>query len=240
MMYSRSVVILAGGLGTRLRSVVEHQPKVLAPIDGKPFIFYLLTYLSQQGFTHIVLSVGYLKEQIIEAVGSRFLNLEITYVVERTPLGTGGALAHVMQTLQPVEDVVVLNGDSFLALDYASFLQSHTLSGAEISMALTYMPHDNRYGRVTFNAQNIATSFSEKSESQTPGFINSGVYLLKPHFFERFDLGDSFSFEHDLLCPYIDTLSIHTFKSDAYFIDIGVVSDYKKAQNELLEFKLLG
>lgn len=225
-------IILAGGFGTRLQSVIPDVPKPMAPIRHKPFLAYLLKYLKQQGFQHVVLSVHYKAEQIKAYFEHDFEGLRISYAVEAEPLGTGGAIIHALQYTRDSEPCFVLNGDTFVEMNYQSMLADQEAQGNNLSVALCYLQDCNRYGLVQFNEEMTITAFTEKG-SNLPGWINSGVYLLKESLFSSFKLPRHFSFEKDFLVKYIETIKPRGFKVDDYFIDIGVPEDYLRAENEL-------
>lgn len=225
-------IILAGGFGTRLRSVLIDLPKPMAPIQDKPFLAYLLKYLQQQGVTSVTMAVHYLREKIQAYFQSHYANIEITYAVETEPLGTGGAIFQALSSQQTPEPIFVLNGDTFVKLDYQAMYRVHQQNNASITMALRKTDDCSRYGKILTDGDRI-TQFKEKSE-QGPGFINAGVYLISPDLFSRFTLAKQFSFEKDFLFPYLPLLRARAFIADDYFIDIGVPEDYARAQTELL------
>ncbi|MDA0902475.1 MAG: sugar phosphate nucleotidyltransferase, partial [Proteobacteria bacterium] len=144
-------VILAGGFGTRLKKVVSDVPKPMAPVNGKPFLFYLLSYLRKHHFTDIVLSVGYLKEQIQQYFGDNFLGLNIKYAIEKEPLGTGGAIINSLKLINQNQPVVILNGDTFLEVDYQKLIHHHNITKTNFTIALKEMSDCGRYGLVGIN-----------------------------------------------------------------------------------------
>lgn len=220
-------IILAGGFGTRLQSVVKDIPKPMAPVHDKPFLAYLLDYLKSQGMTRVILSVHYLREQIEAFFGQHYQGIEITYAVEHQPLGTGGAIVHAFQYIDPSKPVFVLNGDTYLKLNYHAMLTQYSAASPSLTMALRKIQDCSRYGMVSVEGQTV-TAFTEKGVTG-PGFINAGVYLLSPDIFKLFPIAhQSFSFEKDFLFPKIDSLSAQAFIVDDYFIDIGVPEDYAK------------
>jgi D-glycero-alpha-D-manno-heptose 1-phosphate guanylyltransferase len=223
-------IILAGGFGTRLKSVVTDVPKPMAPINGQPFLALLLSYLEQQEFEKVVLSVGYRYEVITAYFKERFRNIKVSYSIEQEPLGTGGAIKKALGILDS-EFVFVLNGDTFLEMDFCAMLHTHRESHADVTLALKEVSDVTRYGHVLMEGQRIL-AFQEKGATGR-GFINGGVYLLSSNLFDRFDLPDTFSFEKDFLYPRCGELLLHGFSADGYFIDIGVPEDYLRAQSEL-------
>lgn len=229
----RQAIILAGGLGTRLQGVVSHCPKPMAPIKDRPFLFYLLSHLKKNRFTDVVISVCHLKEQIMEYFGDSFLGMKISYSIEDKPLGTGGAIKKSLSFVNYDEPVSVLNGDTFMEVDYDKLLESHLQGEGFVSIALRNIENSSRYGFVEINESNMVCSFQEKSKKPRSGLINGGIYVLDPSIFSNYSLGNKFSFEDDFLVKFVKDLQIKPFISDGYFIDIGVPEDYRKSQNEI-------
>ena len=224
-------LILAGGFGTRLRALLEDTPKPMAPIQGKPFLAHLITYLQQQGVTEVVLSVHYLRKQIENYFQDHYQDVAIRYVIEDAPLGTGGAIKNAIKVMQITQPFFVLNGDTFLKLNYRAMLEAHRARGAQITLALHKTSDCGRYGAVTVQ-NNIIASFKEKT-AQGSGWINAGIYLIHPEIL----LGiteQMFAFEKDFLVPNLRTLKPRAFCVNDYFIDIGTPEDYHRATLELL------
>ncbi|EAL6914040.1 D-glycero-D-manno-heptose 1-phosphate guanosyltransferase [Campylobacter coli] len=212
-------IVLAGGLGTRLRSVVQDLPKPMAPINGKPFLAFVLEYLKKQGITEIILSVSYKYELIQEYFKDEFHGMKIHYNIEKELLGTGGAIKDALKLVK--NEVYVVNGDTFFDID----LKKLVLNGSKICIALKQMQNFDRYGTVNVDDQGIVTSFEEKVFKKQ-GLINGGIYLLKKDIFDNFDLEKKFSFEK-FLQENFELLKIQTQIFNDYFIDIGVPQDYK-------------
>ncbi|EAH7416940.1 nucleotidyltransferase family protein [Campylobacter coli] len=212
-------IVLAGGLGTRLRSVVQDLPKPMAPINGKPFLAFVLEYLKKQGITEIILSVSYKYELIQEYFKDEFHGMKIHYNIEKELLGTGGAIKDALKLVK--NEVYVVNGDTFFDID----LKKLVLNGSKICIALKQMQNFDRYGTVNVDEQGIVTSFEEKVFKKQ-GLINGGIYLLKKDIFDNFDLEKKFSFEK-FLQENFELLKIQTQIFNDYFIDIGVPQDYK-------------
>ncbi|EKK5714180.1 nucleotidyltransferase family protein, partial [Campylobacter coli] len=179
-------IVLAGGLGTRLRSVVQDLPKPMAPINGKPFLAFVLEYLKKQGITEIILSVSYKYELIQEYFKDEFHGMKIHYNIEKELLGTGGAIKDALKFVK--NEVYVLNGDTFFDID----LKKPVLNSSKICIALKQMQNFDRYGTVNVDEQGIVTSFEEKVFKKQ-GLINGGVYLLKKDIFNNFSLERKFS-----------------------------------------------
>ncbi len=224
-------VVLAGGLGTRLRNVIKDVPKPMAEINGKPFLEYLLNYVTSQGILKIVLSVGYKHEIIKDYFGDSFMGAELFYSIEDEPLGTGGALKRAMEFIDS-NNVFVLNGDTIFKIDLKEFERFHFWKKSSLSVALKKIEKSNRYGIVELKQDQSIKAFLEKIYVDE-GLINGGTYLLNKDFFNSFDLPNEFSFETDFLEKYYINYKFYGFISNAYFIDIGVPEDYEKAKQEI-------
>lgn len=221
-------IILAGGMGTRLRSILQNIPKPMAPIHNKPFLAYLLDYLQSQGIAHVVLSVHYLREQIQDFFKNEYAGIQISYAIEEEPLGTGGAILKSLEKINLDQPVFVLNGDTFLKLNYRKMF--HECFEENLSMALRKMPDCSRYGAVVLNENHIV-AFTEKGIASA-GWINGGVYLINPRMLQQEMLPQKFSFETDFLFPSISKLKPRAFLVDDYFIDIGIPEDYAQAERD--------
>jgi D-glycero-alpha-D-manno-heptose 1-phosphate guanylyltransferase len=220
-------IILAGGMGTRLRTVVPDLPKPMAPVTGRPFLAWVLDRLIDAGFESAVLAVGYKHEAISTHFGGRHHGLPLHYSVEGLPLGTGGAirLAADQVTQYPV---FVLNGDTYLELDYRTMLAAHQRAQASLSVAVCHVPDVSRYGALELEGD-VIQGFQEKGRSG-PGYINAGVYLLSADIMQRIPAGETFSFEQQLLVPKVRELRPRAFLTEGRFIDIGIPEDYERAQ----------
>ncbi len=224
----REAIVLAGGFGTRLRSVVSEVPKPLAPVAGRPFLFYILESLQAAGVARVILAIGHRGEMIEQAVDGRFVQLSIEFSREECPLGTGGALWQALSKCQD-ERVFALNGDTYLALDYAAFAASQPK--ADILVAVRPVADRSRYGSVKLDGARIL-GFEEKGAAG-PGLVNSGNYLLRSDLRTRLPFNGAFSFEQEILHGHVDGLSIEAFATEADFIDIGTPADFALAQRVL-------
>jgi D-glycero-alpha-D-manno-heptose 1-phosphate guanylyltransferase len=222
------VIILAGGFGTRLQGVVPDLPKPMATIRGRPFLAILLDDLITAGFTSAILAVGYRYEVIRDYFGENYNSLSLAYSIEREPLGTGGAIALALKQIAGSQCFVV-NGDTYLELDYKAMLASHLEAKSILTLAVLEVPDANRYGAIDIE-ENRIRFFFEKGRAG-PGIINGGVYLLSPDLFSSYNFPASFSFETDLLMPHVHELRPLAFLTTGLFIDIGVPEDYNRAQN---------
>jgi D-glycero-alpha-D-manno-heptose 1-phosphate guanylyltransferase len=221
-------IILAGGLGTRLRSVVDHLPKCLAPVAGHPFLYYVITNLERQGIHRIILSVGYLMEPIITYIEQNFSHLDIKFVIETTPLGTGGGIYLACENAD-TPHVFVLNGDSFFNIDFGAFYEFHKTKKAESSLALKRLQHFDRYGRVIIDEKNRITQFIEKDKCED-GIINGGVYILDRKKFLSRSFPEKFSIENDYFKMFVDDGTFFGMPFDGFFIDIGIPEDFYQSQ----------
>ena len=228
-MAAMQAIVLAGGLGTRLRSVVDGAPKPMAPVKGRPFLTFVLDPLVHAGFTAAVLAAGYRHEAIRSYFGASYRGLALSYSVEREPLGTGGAIALAWSHVRAGE-AFVLNGDTYLELDYASMLEAHARARTELTIAVCQVPDAGRYGALEL-ADDRVQGFVEKGRSG-PGWINAGTYLMGASLSARFPRG-AFSFERDFLASEIAELRPLAFRSSGPFIDIGTPEDYAAAERLL-------
>ncbi|MCS7092175.1 MAG: nucleotidyltransferase family protein [Patescibacteria group bacterium] len=224
-------VILAGGKGTRLQSVIQDLPKPMAPIQGKPFLYFLLKKLKKEKFHNIVLSVGYKHQQIIDYFGEKFEDIPLIYAIEEQSLGTGGAVINCLKWLTE-KNFFVINGDSYTELSYGEMLKMHEAKQADITLCLKHLRSYSRYGTVHLNSENRVVKFEEK-KPQEQGMISTGVYCIKHQIFKNLSLRETFSLETDLLEKEVNNLRILGFVTDGYFIDIGIPEDYKRATVEL-------
>ena len=223
-------IVLAGGLGTRLRDTVPGLPKPMAPIAGRPFLSCLLDYLGAEGFDHIVLSIGHLGTIISDYFGDRYRNIDISYALESSPLGTGGATLGAMGQCRE-NPFFVINGDTFLAHDYKAMHARHMAARANFSMAIRDVEDVSRYGRVVLEGD-TPVRLEEKSAAG-PGWVNAGVYLFDRSFFAGLHFDGPCSLERDIIAPGLSRANSRAFATSGYFIDIGVPADYQRAQVEL-------
>jgi D-glycero-alpha-D-manno-heptose 1-phosphate guanylyltransferase len=220
-------IVLAGGLGTRLRGVVDDIPKPMAPVQGRPFLAFVLDQLVDAGFKTGIFATGYRHEAIRAYFGEVYRGLALRYSVEREPLGTGGAIRLAFAQVT-ARDVFVLNGDTYLELDFRGMLDAHASARVELSMAICHVPDAARYGAVELHG-GIVQGFLEKGRSG-PGWINAGAYVLGPELHARLPPQGAFSFEDDLLASEVKSIRPLAFRSSGLFIDIGVPEDYARIQ----------
>lgn len=228
-------IILAGGFGTRLKSLVDNIPKPMADINGKPFLEYLLNYLNKQNINNIIFSVGYKNEIIKDYFKNYFNGINISYSTEKNPLGTGGAIKKALEFVKN-DDCFIINGDTFFEANLDDLYQLHKSKNADVILSLKQMKNFDRYGTVKINENNKIICFEEK-KYQESGFINGGVCIIKKNLFEKFNLEEKFSFESDFIEKYYKNLNIYGILFDKYFIDIGIPEDYERSKKEFAEFE---
>lgn len=228
----REAIILAGGLGTRLKPVVGDLPKSLAPVSGKPFLGYLLDFAKKQGIQKFIFALGY-KSELIESFVKEYLpGNSCLFSLEKEPLGTGGAVLKACKEITGT-DAMVLNADTYFNVSLLNLSIIHELQKASCTLALKPMKSFDRYGAVEVEHQ-VITGFSEK-KFHASGLINGGVYALSAASFLQQSFPPVFSFEKDFLERVYKGGKIMGMISDAYFIDIGIPEDYERAQRELVE-----
>ena len=222
-----TAMVLVGGLGTRLRSVVEDRPKVLAEVNGRPFVSYILDQIDAAGIKRAILCIGYLGEQVRGQFGSRHGNVDLAYSQETELLGTAGALRLALPSLE-TEVACVMNGDSFCDLDLTDFWAWHGRKRAFISMALANASDTSRYGAVEVDAADRIGRFAEKHPGGGPGWINAGVYLLPYRFIAEVPEGEQVSLEQDILARSVGE-DMCGYRAGTRFIDIGTPTSYRRA-----------
>ena len=231
----KEAMILAGGLGTRLRSVVSDTPKCMAPISGKPFLSFLLFFLQKNGIENFIFSVGYMHEIIEDYLKENYPLLNYKISLEEEPLGTGGAIKLACSKAQD-KNVLICNGDTLYKIDCNSLSKFHEAKAAACTLSLKPMNNFNRYGVVELNQDNSIRFFKEKQFYKS-GLINGGVYALNVDEFLKEDLPQKFSFEKDYLEKNVVFKNrkpkLYGLIQDEYFIDIGIPEDYVRGQIEL-------
>ena len=232
----QQAIILAGGLGTRLREAVPDLPKCMAPVTGRPFLYHVINYLQQQGITSFIFSLGYKHEVIKQYLKDEFPSLKYECVIEAGPLGTGGAIQLACKHTAE-KQVLVTNGDTLFKVNVPALAAFHTAQQAECTLALKPMTEFDRYGVVTVSEKGKVESFKEK-QFYKEGLINGGTYLLNVERFLDHGFPLKFSFEKDYLEKSVHTGALSALAQDAYFIDIGIPEDFNRAQEELRHLPL--
>lgn len=221
-------VILAGGFGTRLRSVVRDVPKPLAPVADRPFLEWILNRLESQGVRRVVLATGYMADAVERALGDRFGEISIAYSVEGVPLGTGGAIALAARRIENLESGLhVINGDTYLEYSLDA-MQTRVSEGTSLCMALAHVEDVARYGAVDVRGDRVER-FREKGESGA-GLINAGCYHLSGALLRSLEV-EPFSFEEFVLTREARAGRVRAVAQTRNFIDIGVPEDYRRAQS---------
>jgi D-glycero-alpha-D-manno-heptose 1-phosphate guanylyltransferase len=225
-MKNKQLIVLAGGFGTRLQLILNGKPKPLADINGVPFLQLLFVNWIEQGFSNFILSLHYEAEQIISLVEELkktiLRNCEVQYVIEFTPLGTGGAISHVVNELNLINDVFIANADTWVDSGFKSLIGSKNNV-----IGIVRMENTSRYGKVLLNNDNNVVKFEEKENKDSPGFINAGIYKLSSSLFTAWN-GKAYSLERELFPILIQKQKLCAVEIISNFIDIGVPEDYYK------------
>ena len=222
-----NVLILAGGFGSRLKTLFPNIPKPLVPVQGKPFIFYILEQLNNFCIKNVTISTGYLASRIQETVGNNYKNLKVFYSHEKTPMGTGGAVK-LVKFREPKDFCLVLNGDSFVNFNLNKLFSEHKNRNSNITIILNKVKMRSRFGSVSLDSNKKIISFSEKEQSKKEGYVNAGVYLFNSSVIESMESGKYFSLEIDFFPKQIG-LGLNGFKCIEKFIDIGTPLSFYRA-----------
>ena len=228
-------IVLVGGRGTRLKSIVQDVPKPMADVCGKPFLHYLLTKLSKEGIKKLVLAVGYKHEFIQDHFGDEFQGMEILYSVEEEPLGTGGAIKKAFNLTDG--PAFVLNGDAFFNIPFQTLEEQHFKNETCITIALKRDIHFDRYGNVELDETRRIIQFQEKG-FRKEGSFNGGIYIIDPNLWPQLSVKEKFSFETDVMEAYVNELPFFAVPFDDYFIDIGIPEAYEQAQHDFSFFEV--
>jgi len=224
-------IILAGGAGKRLQSVVSKVPKPMAPINQRPFLEILMDFWIAQGVRRFILAVGY-KYQIVEAhFGRSYKGIETDYSVESEPLGTGGATLQATTHLKKESDFLVLNGDTFFELSLADLCAYHRQKEAAWTMALTRFPENQRYGSAHLDESGCVSRIEPAPKKPQESIVIGGVFLLARNILEPFHRKpeSKLSLEGDILEKLLPEKRVYGYLSGGRFIDIGVPADYERA-----------
>jgi NDP-sugar pyrophosphorylase family protein len=231
------VFILAGGLGTRIRSLFPDCPKPLIPFHGKPFLQWQIELLAKQGFEEFVLCIGYLSEQIVEQFGDgSSLGVNIEYSIESTPLGTGGALKYAAKSIDST--IMLLNGDTYLNTNYVELVNRHLelvkREQAIGSMSLVYRQDTDRYGSVTLTETNQLAEFHARSPDLAPGLVNAGAYIFEPQILDFIPTHQQTSLEADIFGSIVQNQkNLYGIPIEGTFIDMGTIDGYEQLLTEL-------
>jgi D-glycero-alpha-D-manno-heptose 1-phosphate guanylyltransferase len=225
------VIVLAGGRGTRLREQLGGLPKILAPVCGRPLLLYLLDTIVVQPIGRLFITLNASMTLVQEIVGETYRQTPIIYIFEEDYLGTGGAIRNALPRTSGEESVVV-NGDTILDISLRSFILFHRTLNTALSAAHVYRDQRGRFGASLIEGSYVR-AFGEKAHTG-PGWINAGVYVIKKHFPWPANLPHCFSFEKGIL-SLAPMMKIGAYRTDGYFIDVGVPTDLCRAQLELPE-----
>jgi len=234
--FGREAIVLAGGLGTRLRTVVSDLPKCMAPVAGRPFLFYVINFLQSQGVEKFIFSLGYKHEAIEEYLRERFPTVNYQIVIEEEPLGTGGA-ARLACSKATEKNVLLANGDTMFKINVDALISFHSEKKSPCTLSLKPMNDFDRYGVVELNADSAINDFKEKQYYKT-GLINGGLYAINVDRFLKEDFPEKFSFEKDYLEKKYKEQAMYGLVQDEYFIDIGIPEDFNRAQTEFTQAPL--
>lgn len=223
-----TAAILAGGLGTRLRPVVEGRPKVLVEIRGRPFLAYLLDQLAAAGIRYVVLCTGYHGGQVQATFGDFYGSLHLVYSQESSPLGTAGALRLALPLFKS-DTVLVMNGDSFCGVNLRAFWAWHRARGAGASLLLTETGDTERYGHVEVDADGRVLCFEEKIDKSGPGWVNAGIYLLNYPLLLTIPANRPISLEREMFSAWIGR-GLYGYRSGWRFLDIGTPEGFALAE----------
>jgi D-glycero-alpha-D-manno-heptose 1-phosphate guanylyltransferase len=230
-MECNEAIILAGGLGTRLRSAVPDLPKCMAPVGGHPFLAFVIDHFQQEGIQKFIFALGYKSEDFEEFLSTKLNPTSYQLSIENEPLGTGGAIKQAC-SLAEGKTVLVANGDTLFKINAKKLISFHHMCGADCTLSLKPMNNFSRYGVVELNKDYSIKSFEEK-KYYAEGLINGGVYALHAGKFVQENLPEKFSFEKDYLEKYFDKRRMFAVVQNEYFIDIGIPEDYERAEMEL-------
>ena len=222
-------VLLAGGLGTRLRSVVASTAKPLAAVGERPFIELLVRQLQHQGIRRLVMCTGYLAQEVENELGDgRKWDVTIEYSRESQPMGTAGAVKLAEPLLSDGSDFLVMNGDSFIEVNFQELIQFHREKNGIASLAVVRMKNTQRYGTVQMTTEGHVSGFKEKSDGDPTEFINAGIYVFNRRILDYIPDG-TISLERDIFPSVLDQ-GIYALEQHGVFIDIGTPEDYARAQ----------
>ena len=228
----REAIILAGGMGTRLRGMIKSLPKSMAPVLERPFLEYQLAYLNNWGLQKVVLALGYKNEIIMKYFRDSYRTLKLDYSLEQEPLGTGGALKKALKkTGSPY--VLVMNGDTYFDVNLKRMHNDRMAKGADVIIAMSQVDDIKRFGSLEFDINKRITAFVEKGKKSGTGYVSGGVYLVRRSLLEGLDLPHKFSLEKDCFEKYHERFQMFGMACTSYFLDIGIPSDYIKAQHDL-------
>ena len=222
-----TAVILAGGVGSRLQSVVSDRPKGLAVVYGRPFLSFLLDQLAAAGVRHVVFSTGYMAEQIHAAFGESYRGMAVGHSREPSPLGTGGGLRLASRSIRS-RSLLVLNGDSYCQVNLRGLLRDHVDHGLAPTLVLNWQTDPSRFGRVDVDLGGAVLAFREKAAHQPPGWINAGIYAVPKEMVDSIPDDRAVSLEREIFPAWISK-GLRGFRCEGRFLDIGTPESYAQA-----------
>jgi len=222
-----SVAILVGGLGTRLTPVVNDRPKVMAAINGRPFLTYILDQINDAGLKDVILCVGYMGKYIEAEMGKAYRNLILRYSYEHEPLGTGGALRNAYDLINS-GTILIMNGDSYCQYNFGKYWSFHEQNKTVASILLAFISDTSRYGRIRINDHNQVLAFEEKGSFTGPGWINAGIYFIDKETIFGIPAKRFVSLEKEII-PSLIGQNLYGFMNEGLFLDIGTPDDFAKA-----------
>lgn len=236
--YSNKVtgVILAGGFGTRLQSLVSDVPKPMAAVNGRPFLEYLLDYWIDQGISSFIIIVGYKYEHVIKHFGSSYAGCSIKYVIEEFPLGTGGGILFALSTIGYESKFLIINGDTLFKVCLLDLLTFHNGHNSDLTLSMFRSQDNSRYMGIELNIDNTVKKWKSRNNENGSMFVNGGVYLINGAIFKSVDfiLGNKYSLEDDFITFFLaNNAKVYGLYFDSFFIDIGIPDDYIRAQEIL-------
>ena len=229
-----TAVILAGGLGMRLRSVVQDRPKVMANVAGRPFLTYVLDQIVDGGVKRAVICTGFLADSISTVLHDEYRGCQLVYSHEMTPMGTAGALRHALSKL-PAFPVLVFNGDSYVNVDLEELVKFHFSRQGNLSLALAKKSSSDAFGLVEVGANGEVRRFSEKESTGKSEWVNAGVYVFEQPVVESIPGFGAISLEREILPKWVGQ-GLYGFPQKGELFDIGTPSSLDEAQNYFGKF----
>lgn len=229
-------LILAGGFATRLRPLSCSKPKLLFPLLGTPLIDHMIKWMSQGNVGQIILAVNHFSDRLRIEISKRKLSDSVLLSVEQSPLGTGGPIRLASPYLDHKDPLIVANGDVVSNIDLKDILAAHFEGGADATIALVSVPDRRAFGTATTDHQERIVRFDEKlTSSNTPGWINAGVYVLNPTVIDMIPAGRAVSLEREIFPVLASKMKLRAYRYKGIWHDIGKIQDYVKVNRELLD-----
>ena len=229
-----TAVILAGGLGTRLRSVIPDQAKVMANVAGRPFLTYILDQIVRAGIKRAVICTGYLADSISTVLHDDYQGLQLVYSQETKPLGTAGALRNALPLIKTFP-TLVLNGDSFVNVDLEQFVQFHFARRCPMTLTLAKKECSGAFGLVELGQDEEVKKFSEKEHTGKSAWVNAGMYLMDKQVIELIPKNQAVSLEQEILPKWVGR-GLHGYPQEEELFDIGTPSSLSEAHSHFGEY----